>query len=173
MMNNFFDDEFFPPMITGPFRRMVFPFIDDELLGLPDVKPTSINYHETDENYIIEAAMPGFNKDEIKVQINDKRNSLVIDAKKLVEKTNENKAEDKTDDKAEDKVDDKTEDKKDEKSKTVTHVQEISTAIHREISLPKNIDKDSIKAKLDSGILTLTITKTEIPKLEPKMIDIE
>ena len=42
-----------------------------------------------------------------------------------------------------------------------------------EFTLPENIDRERIDAKLDKGILKITIPKVELPKPEKKKIEVK
>lgn len=94
----------------------------------------SMNAHETESEISIELELPGFNKSDIEVSVEN--NQLIISANKKEEK--------------------EVKDKKWLK-------REISEGHYeRRISLPDNADVDKIAAETKDGILSLSIPKVEV-----------
>jgi HSP20 family protein len=86
--------------------------------------------YEKDGKYIVEAALPGFKKDEISIEVI--QNQLKISAK-----TSEEKSEDKSE---------------------RYHYRELRRgSFYRAIAFPTDIDADMIEASYDNGILKLTV----------------
>lgn len=94
----------------------------------------SINAYEETEGYFIEVSIPGLTKEEVSVTVpNDK--ALVI-------KLMPNKIQPK-----EDRV-------------WIKREWNRMKPLSQEITLPRDIDKDSIKAKVENGVLLITIPKS-------------
>jgi len=108
--------------------------LDDFFTGTPRrslaADTFKIDLQEDEKNYFIEADLPGVNKDEVKVAIEDgKLNISVI---------------------REEKIDDQT--------KNYLHRERRFSSMQRSVYLA-DADAGNIKAKLDNGVLTMTIPK--------------
>lgn len=130
-------------------RKYIDEMLGDDLLKLPakDFFPETrmrTDIRETDKEYILEAELPGFKKEEIKINIKD--NYLIISAEKKEE------------------VEEKTED--------FIRRERSYGSLRRSFYL-ENIKEGEIKAKFDNGILTVVLPKSDEVKKEEKIIDIE
>lgn len=114
-------------------------FNNDWMVPAKATEP-AINVLEDDKNYTIELAAPGMEKDDFNISL-DEDNDLVIS----MEKKNEQKEEP----------------KKGEKKQNVRYWRhEFHYSKYQQaISLPDNIQKDKIAAKMDKGVLTITLPK--------------
>ncbi len=149
---DFFDDEFFAPhdvLMDRVFTKL-FPNTSKELGGplFESRAYPKVDIRETDKEFILEAEVSGLTKNQVKVEI--KEDSLVIRGEKRDEEKKEGKY----------------------------NVKEIKrSSFIRSFSLPSDIvDKNSIKAKFQDGILEVTIAKTKPippPKPDVKVIDIQ
>jgi HSP20 family protein len=105
-----------------------------------------VDIREDEQNIYVEAEMPGFNKDEIDVSL--EQGVLNIRAEH------------------------RTEPKTEEESGGRTHLRERSyRRIERSFSLPTNVDESDVDARLEGGVLYLTLKKTQAeqpPKIEIK-----
>lgn len=110
-LDNFFTDDFFS---RNNFTNISFP----------------LDIQETEEEYLLEAEIPGVEKDEIELSYKD--NTLNISIKK--EKTS------------------------DESNKNYVHRERCLTSMERSINL-RDVDEKEIKAKLDNGLLTIHLPK--------------
>ena len=106
-----------------------------------DLSPR-IDISETDNEYKIEAELPGINQKEIDVKIDN--NILTIKGKK--------------------------EDVKEEKEKNYHLRERYYGAFQRSISLPNNIEPEKIKASFENGVLNISVPKSD--KRAPKKIEI-
>lgn len=88
---------------------------------------------EHDKEFTIQANLPGFKKDNIKISVNE--NQLLIEAV-----CNE---------------------KKEESKGTVYRCERYSGSYRRNLMLPENADVAAIKAKMEDGVLILSIPKKE------------
>lgn len=147
-----FDEEFFGPtdVLLDRFLSHTFP----ELSTAIGIKPfesaayPKVDIRETETEFIIEAEVPGLEKDQVKVEVKD--DVLVIKGEKRATSKKEGKY----------------------------HVQEIKrSSFIRSYTLPPEIvNKQSIKAKFKDGILEVTIEKVKPstpPKPDVKVIDIQ
>ena len=102
------------------------------------------NIKETDANYELEVEMPGYNKDEIKLALEN--GYLTVSASKTS--------------------------KKEDKSKHYVR-KEISESCSRSYYVGEDVSKEDIKAKYENGMLTVSVPKSQ-PKLpQSHYIDIE
>jgi len=131
-------------------RDSIFDDLFNELYSLPtsflsksgmDLSPR-IDISETDNEYKIEAELPGINQKEIDVKIDN--NILTIKGKK--------------------------EDIKEEKEKNYHLRERYYGAFQRSISLPNNIEPEKIKASFENGVLNISVPKSD--KRTPKKIEI-
>ncbi len=102
-----------------------------------------VDIKEDEKNIYVHAEMPGLKKDDVKVTVNDD-NILTIKGEK----------------KAEDKKEDET----------YVRMERMYGTFTRSFMLPDNVDKDSISAKFEDGVLNVTLNKKEPEK--PKEIDV-
>ena len=94
----------------------------------------TMNVSESDKNYEVELSVPGLTKDDLSLRI-DSENNLVVE---MVKK----------------------EEKKEEKKDRHYLRHEFSTLQFKQMfSLPENIKKEDITAKVEHGILTVTLPK--------------
>lgn len=102
---------------------------------------------ELDDKYELRIDLPGVTKDDITIEVQE--DNILITAKKAG--------------------------KKDEKDKdgAFIHKERYEGEMQRSFYIGEKIDKDSIKAKLENGVLFIEATKTTPTKLEKKTIQIE
>ena len=111
----------------------------------PNMMKTDVK--ETDEGYELDVELPGFKKDEIKLELNS--GYLTISTEKSLEK-------------------------KDEKKGKVLRQERYSGTMQRSFYVGGSITEEDIKAKYENGVLSLTIPKKEARKVpEKKQILIE
>lgn len=108
-------------------------FFDYNWPLMPKATVPAINVTEDDTDYRVELAAPGTTKDDFKVHV-DANDNLVIVMEKKDEK------------------------KDDGKSKYLRREFNYSK-FEQALSLPADIDKDKIAAKVENGVLTVTIPK--------------
>jgi HSP20 family protein len=151
LFTDFFDDEFFSPhdvLMDRVFNKM-FPSSAKELGPLFEARAyPRVDIRETDKQFVLEAEIPGLSKDQVKVEV--KEDSLIIRGEKRDDTTKEGKY----------------------------NVREIKrSSFIRSFTLPPDVvNKDSVKAKFQDGLLEITIDKvkpTPPPAPATKVIDIE
>lgn len=129
----------------GDFYDMIDSFFNDEYSKERALRSSSfkVDISEEEGSYKIEAELPGFKKDEISIGLNDGR--LTISAKK-------------------------SEETKDEK-KNYIHKERKTQEMSRSMFF-KDIDENGLKAKLEVGVLEITVPKK--PQVQTsKKIEIE
>jgi HSP20 family protein len=100
-----------------------------------------VDIREDDDHVYVDAEMPGFKTDEIDVTI--EKGVLSIEAKRV----------------------------EDEAKEGTTHLkQRRYTRINRRFTLPKTVDENKVNAKLEHGVLHLTLTKRE--EVRPRKIQV-
>ena len=88
---------------------------------------------EHDNEFMIEANLPGYKKDNVRISIHD--NQLMLEATR--------------------------EDSQEEQRGTIYRCERYRGSYRRNLSLPENADVDKIEAKMADGVLKLSIPKKE------------
>jgi len=117
----------------------------EDFFGLRNLEKVAfrLDIHDNDKEYIIEADIPGAQKDEIIVNLVDGQLTISVDREEAAGKDKKN----------------------------YLHKERRFTSMSRTIQLA-NTDPDGIKAKLEHGVLTVTVPKLE-KKDTSKKIEIE
>ena len=140
-------------MLPVMFKNSWFPTVFDEFLN-NDFTPSTckttapaVNVMEDEKAYTMEVAAPGIKKEFCRVSINDEGNLTIA---------------------IENKVEHKEEDKKQHYLR-----REFSyTNYQQNYSLPEDVVKDKISARVENGILTVTLPKQEKEAKVSKSIEI-
>ncbi len=109
-----------------------------------------IDVHEEADRYWISAELPGILKEDVKVKVNDE-NMLIISGEKH-------------------RI---FEEKDGEDNKRLVRSERSYGSFTRSFILPENVDKESIKAKYENGVLNLEILKKEPEKPSETEIKID
>ncbi|MBN2406340.1 MAG: Hsp20/alpha crystallin family protein [Elusimicrobia bacterium] len=104
----------------------------------------SIDVQNRKDKLVVKAELPGMEKDDVKITLED--NYLVIKGEK------------------------KQEDEKEDKDKGYYHRECVYGSFQRAVSLPADVDAGKIDASYKNGVLKITLPKKEEAK--PKQIDI-
>lgn len=152
LFTDFFDDEFFTPhdvLMDRVFNKL-FPNTSKELGGplFESRAYPKVDIRETDKQFILDAEIPGLTKDQVKVEV--KEDTLVIRGEKREDKEKEGKY----------------------------NVKEIKrSSFLRSFTLPPDlVDKNTVQAKFQDGILEVIIDKVKNiapPKPDVKQIEIK
>ncbi len=123
LVDELFDNDFFPK------------FSDWE----NSVSVPAVNISESKDNYRIDLAAPGLNKDDFKINLDN--DILTISSEK--------------------------EENKEKKDEQVMCKEFSYSRFSRSFTLPESVDANSIKATFKDGVLSLTLPKHEEAKVKP------
>ena len=129
--SNLFDD----------FMDFSFPDIDKELYGKRAQNIMKTDVKELDDAYEVMVDLPGFNKEDIHLELND--GNLTISAVKSLDKENESKG-------------------------NYIRRERVVGNMQRSFYVGENLTEEDIHAKYENGILTLDIPKKEARKVPEK-----
>ena len=148
-----------------------------ELFKSVDFSP-KINLSEDEKNYYIHADLPGLNKDQVKMELSEDNRLITIsgERKTVIDHSNENEPETESKEKAnetkeksnEESEKESKKESKNENNKKYSRIECSYGKFSRSFSIPENADINNIHAKLENGVLEVTISKIETPKQEPK-----
>mgnify|MGYP000867249652 CR=1 FL=1 len=119
---------------TYDFNNMLEDFFNDDFPSIRNLQNESfkIDLQENEKEYIVEAELPGVDKENIDLTLEEGRLRIFI----------------------------KKEENKEEKNKNYIHRERRWSSMERTILL-SDVDDKALKAKLDNGILTINIPKKE------------
>ena len=120
-------------------RKSWFPTVFDEFMNsdiMPHVSATApaVNVKESEQEYTMEVAAPGIKKEYCRVHINDDGNLSVA-------------------------IENKMEHKEEDKKQHYLRREFAYTNYQQTYTLPEDVNKDSISAKVENGILTVVLPK--------------
>lgn len=122
--------------------------VDRALYGKHAQHMMKTDVKETDEGYEVDIDLPGFKKEDIRLELNN--GYLTISTEKTLEKDQENK-----------------------KGKMLRQ-ERYAGVMQRSFYVGEYMTEEDVKASYDSGVLHITIPKKDAPKaLERKVIRIE
>jgi len=128
------------PSITRRNFRPFFPSLfDDDFFTINTSRPNSmpaVNIREDDKNYFLELAVPGMEKKDLRIDIDEDVLTVSSETK--------NEAEDKMD--------------------GYTRKEFSFSSFVRSFYIPENVDRESIQASYNEGILTVSFPKQEVEK---------
>lgn len=128
------------PMMTSMFDDFLSNAFTDEQSETNRMMPMDI--YEREKEFVLMANLPGIKKDNVKVSVHD--NELVIEGKQEAENT--------------------------ENDDTLYRYERFKGDYRRAVHLPEVCDLDKVQAKLEDGVLTLTIPKKQpVPAKEIKI----
>ncbi|ORX79993.1 HSP20-like chaperone [Anaeromyces robustus] len=191
--NSLFDDlenEFFNyPLISFPsvypyyysypmksLEKQISKVFNSDVFKSVDFSP-KINLSEDEKNYYIHADLPGMNKDQVKMELSDDDRILTISGERetIIDNSNKdanaNKEASKEETKKEEinKNEETKKEVKKENNKKYSKIECSYGKFSRSFTLPENANLENIQAKMDNGVLEVTINKKEeTPKPEPK-----
>ncbi|KAF0202431.1 MAG: HSP20 family [Bacteroidetes bacterium] len=136
------DRTFFPSIVDEFFGRDFLPNIFEFQTG---INMPSVNIVEGKNDFRIEVAAPGLQKDDFKINLDN--NVLTISSEK--------------------------EEKQEEKDERYMRREFSYTSFRRSFSLPQTVEADKISANHSNGVLSISIPKKEEAKIKPaKQIEI-
>jgi len=134
-------------MLPVMFRNNWFPtmfedFMNSDFMPRTSTTAPAVNVREDEKAYTMEVAAPGIKKEFCRVSINDDGNLCVA-------------------------IENKMEHKESEKKHHYLRREFSYTNYEQVYTLPEDVDKDNIEAKVENGILTVSLPKMQ--KEEPKL----
>jgi len=128
-------------MLPVMFKNSWFPTVFDDFLSsdfLPRTNTTApaVNVKEDDKAYTMEVAAPGIKKEFCRVNINDDGNLSIA-------------------------IENKLEHKEEDKKQHYLRREFSYTNYQQAYTLPDDVDKDQISAKVEHGVLTVVLPKTK------------
>lgn len=123
--------------------RLMFD-LPDSRLNKASIKP-KVDVYGTDKEYVIEADLPGIDEKDLSIELKD--DVLILSAEKKVEEKSEDKG--------------------------YYRVERSYGSFRRVLNIPNDADKEKIHAKLDNGVLCITMPRTATLESGTKKISIE
>lgn len=120
-------------IMSKRFSDIMDEFFNDAVRTRRDTFVPSIDVSETDDQFLITAELPGMNKEDIDISLENSR--LTISGERSFEK--------------------------EDKGKKFHRVESSYGSFERSFQLPDNIDAESISASYDDGLLNISIDKSE------------
>jgi HSP20 family protein len=124
---------FFPSIVEDLFNDDLFPGFIRNNTG---ITIPAVNIVESKDDYRIEVAAPGLDKNDIKIEVEE--NVLVISSEK--------------------------EDRKEDENEKYTRKEFSYSSFRRTFTLPEGVSKDKIKASHKDGVLTISVPKEDAEK---------
>ena len=132
-----------PVMLKNSWFPTVFEdFLNNDFMPRANTTAPAVNVRVDDKAYTMEVAAPGIKKEFCRVSINDEGNLHVA-------------------------IENKVEHKEEEKKHHYLRREFSYTNYEQAYTLPEDVDKDHIEAKVEHGILTVTLPRVqkEVKKL--------
>lgn len=132
---------------NGWFPTMFDDFFNTDFMPRANSTAPAVNVKESEKAYTMEVAAPGIKKEFCRVGINDEGNLTVA-------------------------IENKAELKHEDKHHHYLRREFSYSNYEQSYTLPDDVAKDEISAKVEDGILTVTMPKVEQKKKETKAIEI-
>lgn len=129
-----------PVMFTNNWLSNTFDdMFDTNFMPRANATAPAINVKETEKEYEVEVAAPGLKKDDFQVNIDNDGNLSI-------------------------KMEQKNEEKKEDKKSHYLRREFSYSKYEQTLILPDNVNKEGISAKVDNGVLNITLPKLEETK---------
>ncbi|MGM5483723.1 MAG: Hsp20/alpha crystallin family protein [Nanobdellota archaeon] len=139
-------DSFFSSGNEGNKKGLI-ESMPEQSLKESDYRNPACNYYETENNIIAELELPGIDKKDINVSVDDK--GIEVNAETKYE----------------------TENNKDKKG--YYSYERSYSGFHRKFALPENVDPQNAEAEYKNGLLKITVPKKEIEKSTKKQLEVK
>ena len=128
-------------MLPVMFKNSWFPtvfedFLNNDFMPRANTTAPAVNVKEDEKAYTMEVAAPGIRKEFCRVSINDEGNLCLA-------------------------IENKTEHKENDKKHHYLRREFSYTNYEQNYSLPEDVDKEHIEAKVENGILTVTLPRVQ------------
>lgn len=120
-------------MMSRNFSDIMDEFFNDVVRTNQDSFVPGIDISETDDQFLISAELPGMNKDDIEISLDNRRLSISGERKF----------------------------QREEDGKKYHRVETRYGSFNRSFQLPDNVDEESIEASYENGLLNISIDKAE------------
>ncbi|ORX87101.1 HSP20-like chaperone [Anaeromyces robustus] len=154
-----------PRSLERQFNR-IFP--NNKNLFKPIDFQLKTNLSEDENNYYIQADLTGMEKDQIKIELSDDDRILTISGEKRTMRDNisdtDNNYDNNNNNKKKNKNDKEEEKKERNYNKNYSMMNYSYENFERSFGLPDNADTDNVQAKMDNGILKITLNKINSSK---------
>jgi len=183
----------YPYLSYNPVKNLenqISKTFNSDVFKAVDFSP-KINLSEDENTYYIHADLPGMNKDQVKMELSDddrvltisgERETIIDDSNKNSKKdsnsasnkdstkdsTKDKNVKDKANENKEDQKKEQKETKKEENNKKYSRIECSYGKFSRSLSIPENADINNIQAKMENGVLEVTLKKMEPQKNEHK-----
>ena len=144
MLPSIFGESLFDDFFADPFEMMAMPQGRNPLYGKHAKNLMKTDIRETDNSYELDVDLPGFQKDEVQVELED--GYLTIRAEKGLDK-----------------------DEKDDQGRYIRQ-ERYAGAMSRSFYVGEGVTVDDMKAKFEDGILQISVPKTTVEALPKKNI---
>lgn len=128
--------------VVSPFDSLFSNMLFD--WGLTSSKIPPVDITETDKAYIVEAELPGYKREDVKVNI--EKHVLRLSSAKQSSK-------------------------EEKEGKNLLICERHAQSFERAFSLPEDVDEASIEGEFANGVLTVTLPKKEV--VQPKSIEVK
>ena len=132
---------------NGWFPTMFDDFFNTDFMPRANNTAPAVNVKETDKSYVMELAAPGIKKEYCRVAINDEGNLTIA-------------------------IENKQEHKHEDSHRHYLRREFSYSNYEQTYVLPDDVVRDKISAKVEDGILTITMPKTEPKKKVTKAIEV-
>jgi len=143
-------------------EKQMFKVFDKDVFKMVDFCP-KINLSEDDTGYYIHADLPGMTKDEIKIELDDDERVLTISGERKIVNDHHSK-------------DGEKKSKKhggEEDHKKYSKVECCYGKFERSFTIPENANLESVQAKMDNGVLEMSINKIKPDSKQIHRIEIQ
>ena len=121
---------------NGWFPTMFDDFFNTDFMPRANSTAPAVNVKETDKNYVMELAAPGIKKEYCRVAINDEGDLTIA-------------------------IENKMEHKEENKKHHYLRREFSYSNYEQNYTLPDDVERDKISAKVENGILTVVLPKVE------------
>ncbi|KAF9049600.1 HSP20-like chaperone [Hymenopellis radicata] len=139
------------PFARSPAAFTRSPFFDEAFVGFPRFSRPAVDVREEGNSYIVEADLPGVQKENIEVSIGDGGRSITIEGKIVTRSPPQAEAQTAEGGKPVAKTEANSSSERFVGNSTFT----------RTVWLPQAVETTNVSAELKDGVLTLSIPKTE------------
>jgi HSP20 family protein len=127
-------DDQFGRLVEHMFDDMLSPFTQTGMLAPDGTASPRLHISETDKAFEVQAELPGVNKDDIKVAIERQRVTIEAESKREQEER---------------------------EGENLLYTERSASRYMRSFVLPVEVDEGTAQARMENGVLTLTLPKKQ------------